>query len=388
MLTGEDEGTVQSAEAYFSEYSDWSVHELMLRDEPRTSAYRDAIERNAHLFKDKVVMDVGSGTGILALFCARAGAAKVIAVEASGVASLAKRIVNKNGLDDVIEVVNEKVEDIKDRDDLKVDVIVSEWMGFYLLHESMLDTVIYARDKWLKEDGILFPSFAYLYLSPVNLDAFHNRSISSWSSFYGFDFSPVTDVVKTNQLATPSILDLTEDQLLAEPQIVSSFDLKSVTQDEVESVFQTLDFQIESPSGPRSFHGFACWFDVVFAGHPTSSPVTLTTRPGASTTHWKQTVFWLPEASRVSNEDVIGCHVTLTQSPENPRHYDICVDLKQEEEENDDIDMEGKDHPLPCDCGATKCLLIKTVLEKYAQEETERNEAAILEADQKLMNQE
>ena len=50
---------------YFKEYSDFSVHELMLKDTPRTSAYRDAIEENAHLFKGKVVMDVGCGTGWL-----------------------------------------------------------------------------------------------------------------------------------------------------------------------------------------------------------------------------------------------------------------------------------------------------------------------------------
>lgn len=52
----------------------------MLKDEVRTVTYRNAIYHNKHLFKDKVVMDVGSGTGILSMFAARAGARKVIAV--------------------------------------------------------------------------------------------------------------------------------------------------------------------------------------------------------------------------------------------------------------------------------------------------------------------
>lgn len=39
----------------------------------------------------------------------------------------------------------------------KVDIIISEWMGYCLFYESMLDTVLYARDKWLAEDGMLFP---------------------------------------------------------------------------------------------------------------------------------------------------------------------------------------------------------------------------------------
>lgn len=49
---------------------------------------------------------------------------------------------------------------------VKVDAIVSEWMGFYLLHEGMLDSVIFARDNFLKEDGKMFPEHAYLYVAP------------------------------------------------------------------------------------------------------------------------------------------------------------------------------------------------------------------------------
>ena len=66
-------------------------------------------------------------SGILSLFCARAGAKKVIAVEASDVAKLAKRIIAKNGFDGVIQVVEKKVEEIDD--EITVDIIVSEWMG-------------------------------------------------------------------------------------------------------------------------------------------------------------------------------------------------------------------------------------------------------------------
>ena len=40
---------------------------------------------------------------------------------------------------------------------LQVDIIISEWMGYCLFYESMLDTVLYARDKWLKPDGLMFP---------------------------------------------------------------------------------------------------------------------------------------------------------------------------------------------------------------------------------------
>lgn len=76
----------------------------MLEDKPRVLAYKDAILKNREYFKDKVVMDVGCGTGILSIFCAQAGAKKVYAVEASNVAGLAKDIILSNNFQNVIEV--------------------------------------------------------------------------------------------------------------------------------------------------------------------------------------------------------------------------------------------------------------------------------------------
>jgi protein arginine N-methyltransferase 3 len=78
------------------------IHETMLKDAIRTDAYRDFIYENKHLFKDKVVLDVGCGTGILSMFCAKAGARKVISVDNSGIIIKAKEIIYDNGFGDVI----------------------------------------------------------------------------------------------------------------------------------------------------------------------------------------------------------------------------------------------------------------------------------------------
>lgn len=66
-----------SSDAYFSSYDDLNVHELMLKDKPRTLAYRDFLEKNRNFIEGKVVMDVGAGTGILSMFAAKFGARKV-----------------------------------------------------------------------------------------------------------------------------------------------------------------------------------------------------------------------------------------------------------------------------------------------------------------------
>jgi len=62
-----------------------------------------------------------------------------------------------NNLADKVTIFKSKLEDANIPE--KVDIIISEWMGYFLIYESMLDSVIYARDKWLKEDGIVFIIF-------------------------------------------------------------------------------------------------------------------------------------------------------------------------------------------------------------------------------------
>lgn len=76
----------------------------MLRDRTRQEAFKKAIELNPSYFKDKIVMDVGAGTGILSAFCARSGAKLVYAVEASNLAEIALKVMEDNGITSVVKV--------------------------------------------------------------------------------------------------------------------------------------------------------------------------------------------------------------------------------------------------------------------------------------------
>lgn len=108
--------------------------------------------KNPDVFKDKIVLDIGCGTGILSIFAAQAGAKHVYGIEFAAIADFATEIVKKNKLSDKVTILKSKVEEAVLPVD-KVDIIISEWMGYFLIYESMLDTVLYARDKWLNKDG-------------------------------------------------------------------------------------------------------------------------------------------------------------------------------------------------------------------------------------------
>lgn len=133
-------------------------------------SYQRAILDNKHLFQGKVasisfsvsllkaVLDVGCGTGILSLFASQAGARVVYAVDSSDIILQAKQIVIDNDFTGKVICIQGKV--VASASDLtvqmedvelpeKVDIIISEWMGYFLLYESMLPTVLLARDKWL-----------------------------------------------------------------------------------------------------------------------------------------------------------------------------------------------------------------------------------------------
>ncbi|KAF8053729.1 hypothetical protein N665_1379s0010 [Sinapis alba] len=219
-----------SADYYFDSYSHFGksprkFHLLspplaeMLKDVVRTKSYRDVIYKNKFLIKDKVVLDVGAGTGILSLFCAKAGAAHVYAVECSQMADTAKEIVKSNGFSDVITVLKGKIEEIE-LPVPKVDVIVSEWMGYFLVYENMLDTVLYARNKWLVDGGVVLPDKASLYLTAIEDAHYKEDKVEFWNDVYGFDMScikrraitePLVDTVDGNQIVTDSKLLKTMD---------------------------------------------------------------------------------------------------------------------------------------------------------------------------------
>jgi len=348
---------------YFCAYAQLHHQKQMLTDHHRMAAYHAAIAGNPDVFKDKVVMDVGTGSGILAVWAAQAGARRVYAVEYTAMATHAQRVVDANGLGHIVKVIRGAVEEVElpaedwedaahggvglaaeglgeggedgTRDRRVVDVILSEWMGYFLLRESMLDSLVRARDRFLKpRTGLMLPSHAAMLVAPI-ADEDERRQQSSeyanamedWKEFaettqtvYGVDMSVLEADFDREQheyyILSSRWAELGTGCLLAEPQVVKEFDMHVCTLEDARGVGidsgVPLDFDIvarapgnggteSGVAGPVS--GFAGWFTVDFRSRTDeagmgvapemANPSYLSTGPEMGYTHWGQQVFHL-----------------------------------------------------------------------------------------------
>lgn len=319
----------------------------MLTDRPRQEAYRDAILSNRSLFAGKTVLDVGAGSGILSIFCAQAGASKVYAIEASKMANLAREIVKENGFENVIEVHQTKIEDfqLEGEDQRQIDIIVSEWMGFYLLHEGMLDSVLFARDKFLKSSGSMFPQNASIYVAPCAVPSLFD----AWDVHDGVQMQAFGAALRAQKALKPEIMVIPPKDLLHEGAVMAWFDLNEVTLEDLnEFVFN----EVIVVQNPGRYQGICIWFEVTFPTNDDGETVTLSTAPTADPTHWKQTIILLPDQYQevIEPQEPIAFNLLMKRNEENQRQYKIEVTI---------LDPNETEHPLPCDCNLTKCILVK-----------------------------
>jgi SAM-dependent methyltransferase len=128
-------------------------HFGMVRDTVRVQAYRRAIFRHC---KDKTVVEIGCGSGILSIFAAKAGARRVIAIEESRIADLAAAMFEANGVADCVELRRGNSRDISI--DERADVIIHEVLGVDPFGENILPFIEDARERLLAPNGILIPS--------------------------------------------------------------------------------------------------------------------------------------------------------------------------------------------------------------------------------------
>jgi len=310
-----------SKDYYFDSYSHFGIHEEMLKDTVRTEAYRDAILKNKHIFKDKVVLDVGCGTGILSMFAAKAGAKLVIGVDMSDILVHSRRIVKANGFEDKIVLLKGKMEEVE-LPVKEVDIIISEWMGYFLLYESMLDTVLYARDKYLKKGGLILPDRATMKISAIDDAEYRKEKIDFWGNVYGFDMSSIGETAMIEPL-----VDVVEPEaVISNTAKLLDIDIYTVKKSDLS--FKS-DFKLTFSVDHLKCHALVAHFDIMFE-KDLDYKVTFSTGPQDEYTHWKQTVFYLKDVVAVQCGEIICGTLSSTPSEKNHRDLDINISYKFE----------------------------------------------------------
>jgi len=280
---------------YFDAYNNYWIHHLMLSDAPRTLAYKDAIltAARAGLLEGKIVLDIGCGSGILSAFCALAGAKHVYGIDASKISDVALAVIKENQLEDKITIIHGNLEDVQlPIEPGSVDVIVSEWMGHFLVCESMTKTVLIGRDRYLKKEGLMLPSSATLFLAPISIDELYQSKVGFLDDVSGIDMSRWKKRAITKLKNEMIIHSIDPQAVMTQPVEILKLDMYTASPKDLESFSAQFSFKTDKSF---NFHGFTAWFDCFFDIEGESKTCVLSTSPFNELTHWVHTNFLYSE---------------------------------------------------------------------------------------------
>lgn len=325
-----DKGTVNGdgrvdfndSEGYFSSYAHYSIHEDMLKDKVRTGTYQAFILDNKDMFQGARVLDIGCGTSILSIFAAQAGAKEVIGVDNSEVAYQAIDIVQENKMSDVIRIQKGRAEEL--RIDGKVDIIISEWMGYFLLFESMLDTVLDCRDNLLSPTGCLYPDKCDISLVALDDDELYHSKVKYWDDVYGQKMTAMKRCV----IQEPLIAVVKQEKIISKPCVLKKFDLMKISVRDLEFE-EDFSLTITEDGNVSALVGY---FDVDFEGNAQNSK-RFSTSPYDIPTHWKQTVFFLKDPITVQKDDFVKGHLKCRKNKKDTRALDITLSIYVDDKE-------------------------------------------------------
>ncbi len=279
-------------------YAEIEVHRTMICDRVRTEAFRRAI--GSVVRPGDIVLDVGAGTGILSLFAARAGAARVYAVERTTVAVLAQELAAENRVAEIVQVVHGDVMDIELPE--PVDVIVSEWLGGFGIDEGMLAPVIAARDRWLKPGGVMIPRSVSAWAGLV-----YDRYLGETLGFlrdnpYGLVLDGLVEMTVNEIIYSGSFRHLTESDTRSEPGRLWTTDADLIPLEQAQGPHETETLlQVREPG---TANALALWFSADLA------PGTeISVGPGDPPTHWGMTTAPLRSPLELASDMVVRARV-------------------------------------------------------------------------------
>lgn len=261
-------------------------HRELLSDSARTLAFKNAIERVVR--PGDVVVDLGSGSGILAFFAIKAGAKRVYAIEKQHTADVAALLARHNGLDETLVIVHEYSlhADLPER----ANVLITETLGLFGFDEQILGLILDARERYLTDDAAIVPQRIVLSAVPVEHAHLFERHIGWWGEpRYGLDLTPLRTFASNVIYAT----DIDEAAHLAAPLSIIDVDLSSI------ATADAAGRAAFTAARDGVLHGFGGWFEAHVGDVVLSNAV-----PRA--THWQQAFFPLETPMNIACGDAIA----------------------------------------------------------------------------------
>ena len=272
-------------------------HFDMLGDLKRNEGYNETIKRVVK--NGDTVLDIGTGSGLLSMMSARAGANQVYTCETIEIiADTAKNVIQDNGLADQISVYHAKSNKLKIGNEIpeKVDVVVSEILDCGLLGEGVLPSIRHAKANLLKENGKIIPASASV--KGILIQSKHLKSTSPIKEISGFDLSSFGKF-QTEQSYRREMLNNTPYTALSNVTDIipiDFYDLPKVASPENPNA-HLLEFEITTTG---NLHAIAFWFDLHF-----DNQLSLSSGPEGEMIHWGQAVYCFPEIKEVTKGDII-----------------------------------------------------------------------------------
>ncbi|MGO9212243.1 MAG: 50S ribosomal protein L11 methyltransferase [Terriglobales bacterium] len=244
----------------------------MIKDPLRFPAYLEALRRTVK--PGSVVLDMGTGPGIMALLACRFGARKVYAIEPDPIIQVAREIAAGNGLAGRIEFIEGFSTHVSLPE--RVDVIVSDLNGILPWYQQHLRAVADARQRFLAPGGVMIPKKETVWLGVVESPQVYSEHAQAWETGHGFEMHAARDLA----INTRQLVRLRSEDLLAAPQCGVVLDFMQVERPDSKA---DATFVITRPGVG---HGLLVWFDCAL-----TDEIFFSNAPGCYRSGYGQTFF-------------------------------------------------------------------------------------------------
>ncbi|CAD8181893.1 unnamed protein product [Paramecium pentaurelia] len=286
--------------------------EDILKDQNRIQPFVNAITLNKHLFKDKVILDLNAGLGLLPILLSKSGAKHIFAMKAH---DHTQKILEQNKISNV--TIHKK--SIKEVElDCKVDVIISAWMGNMLFYRGNIQELITARDKYLNKDGLILPDKGQLFLQSIEDGEYREQKLTFWDSVYGVNMK----WMKRWVIHEPLLESIKQDQLNSDPVLIYEVDLMKCT---LEDLSFSNSYQVKI-NRQDFVTGVIVWMKYSFTF--THLPINVIMGPSKSP-FWKPIILYFNEEIPASKDDKLKGSLAMKFISEDLIDIKLSVHTKQ-----------------------------------------------------------